>query len=113
MKRESLVLMEQLLMILIFALATALCLQLFVRADAISAENTRQDNAVLAAQNAAELLKYGADAGDISFDDEFNLDIRMEDSGIPGLAQAEIKVYCINETEPLYTLTVGWQEGLE
>ena len=113
MKRESLVLMEQLIMILIFALATALCLRLFVRADAISLENARQDNAVLAAQNAAELLKSGVEAGDISCDEEFSLDIRMEDSGIPGLAQAEITVYSIEEIEPLYTLTVGWQEGLE
>lgn len=113
MKRESLVLMEQLIMILIFALATALCLRLFVRADTISLENARQDNAVLAAQNAAELLKSGAEAGDIPCDEEFSLDIRMEDSGIPGLAQAEITVYSIEEIEPLYTLTVGWQEGLE
>ncbi|MBQ3574118.1 MAG: hypothetical protein IJA26_00480 [Clostridia bacterium] len=113
MKRESLVLMEQLIMILIFALATALCLRLFVRADAISVENTRQDNAVLMAQNAAELLKSGADAGDIPGGGEYSLDIRMEESGVPGLAQAEIKVYHIEEIEPLYTLTVGWQEGLE
>ena len=113
MKRESLVLMEQLIMILIFALATALCLRLFVRADAISAENARQDHAVLLAQNAAELLRSGADAGDIPEDENYPLEIRMEDSGIPGLACAEISIYYEDEAEPVYSLSVGWQEGME
>ena len=112
MKRESLVLMEQLIMILIFALATALCLRLFVRADAISTENARQDHAVLVAQNAAELLKSGADADDIPEDEAYPVEIRMEESGIAGLAQAEIIVYYEDETDPVYTLSVGWQEGV-
>ncbi len=113
MKRESLVLMEQLIMILIFALATALCLRLFVRADAISTESARQDHAVMLAQNAAEMLKSGADADDIPADEDYALDIRMEESGIPGLAQAEISVFHADEADPVYSLKVGWQEGLE
>jgi len=112
MKRESLVLMEQLIMILIFALATALCLRLFVRADGISTENARQDHAVLLAQNAAELLKSGAEISEIPEDEAYPVEIRMEESGIHGLAQAEISVYHADETEALYTISVGWQEGL-
>ena len=56
-QKTSLLLMEQLVMILVFALAAALCLQIFAKADAISQETARRDRAVVLARNAAELLK--------------------------------------------------------
>lgn len=55
--KAPLALMEQLVMILVFALAAALCLQVFVFSDRVSAKNEQTDRAVLACQNAAELLK--------------------------------------------------------
>lgn len=58
-----LALMEQLVMLLVFALAAALCLQAFLWADSHSRENAARDRACLEAQNAAEVLKH-ADGGD-------------------------------------------------
>jgi len=55
--RAPLSLIEQTLMILVFALASVLCLQVFVWADNRSRNNTARDHAVLCAQNAAETLK--------------------------------------------------------
>lgn len=55
--RSTLVLLEQALMVLVFAAAAALCLRAFVWADGHSADNAARDRAVLAAENAAETLK--------------------------------------------------------
>ena len=55
-QKTSLLLMEQLVMILVFALAAARGLQIFAKADAISQETARRDRAVVLARNAAELL---------------------------------------------------------
>lgn len=62
--RTVLVLMEQVIMILVFAIAAALCVQAFVLSNQKSAESAALDRAVLCAQSAAETLKYaGGDAG--------------------------------------------------
>jgi type II secretory pathway pseudopilin PulG len=58
--KAPLALMEQLVMLLVFALAAALCVQVFVLSDQSSRRNEARDRAVLVAQNAAELLKSGA-----------------------------------------------------
>ena len=55
--KAPLALMEQLVMVLVFALAAALCLQAFVLADRISRHSEVHDRAVLQVQNAAEVLK--------------------------------------------------------
>ena len=55
--RAFLPLMEQAIMILVFALAAALCLRTFVWADGYSARQQARDQAVTVAQNAAETLK--------------------------------------------------------
>lgn len=49
--------LEQLCMILIFAIACAICLRVFSLANEISKDRDSLDQAVIAAQNAAELLK--------------------------------------------------------
>lgn len=124
--RTSLVLMEQLVMVLVFALAAALCLGVFVKADQISQETAHRDEAVLLAQNGAEVLK--SCAGDLEkaagilggtssgtgltvSSGAYTLEIELEDSGIPGLGQAQICVYV--EEEPICTLRTGWQEVAE
>ena len=56
--RISLVLMEQLVMVLVFALAAALCVRVFVRADQISRETEQRDLAVSLVQNVAEAVKH-------------------------------------------------------
>ncbi len=55
--RTPLVLMEQLVMVLVFALSAAFCLRIFVLSDRISRENEATTHAALLAQNTAELLK--------------------------------------------------------
>ena len=51
-------LMEQLIMVLVFALTSALCLQGFALANRLSGQQESQAYAVIAAQNAAEVLKH-------------------------------------------------------
>lgn len=115
--RTSLVLMEQLVMVLVFALAAALCLNVFVKADEISRTIAYRDEAVLIAQNAAEMLK--ATSGDVQRTAELlepaaaekglRLVIGETDSGSTLLGRAEIRVYL--ENEELFALQTGWQEG--
>ena len=109
--KASLLLMEQLVMILVFALAAALCLEAFAKAETISGETVRRDRAVVLARNAAELLKAGEDtAAENLGRDGYRVDVIPRDSGLPGLAQAEITVYF--EEEPVFSLETGWQEEL-
>lgn len=62
--RAPLALMEQTVMVLIFALAAALCLRAFALADGISRQVEATDRAVLWAESAADTLK--AREGDLS-----------------------------------------------
>lgn len=62
--RAPLVLMEQLVMILVFALAAAVCIRAFAAADHISHVHLETDRAVAAAEDAAETIK--ACSGDLS-----------------------------------------------
>ena len=55
--KTSLVLLEQVMMVLVFALAAAICLQAFALSDRISAESEWRDRAVLQAQNTVEVVK--------------------------------------------------------
>ena len=55
--KTPLALMEQLVMILVFALAAAMCMRIFVGADRLSKKNEAVSNAALAAQNVAEEMK--------------------------------------------------------
>lgn len=55
--RTPLVLMEQLVMVMVFALAAVLCLQVFVLSDRMSRRCEERDRAVTEVQNAAEILK--------------------------------------------------------
>lgn len=57
--KAPLVMMEQIVMVLIFALAAALCLQTFVLSGRISKKTDAQNHAVLEVQNMAELMKMG------------------------------------------------------
>lgn len=55
--KAPLALMEQLVMVLVFALAAALCVQVFVLSDKTSRLHQARDRAMIEAQNAAEALK--------------------------------------------------------
>ena len=57
--KTPLALMEQMVMVLVFALAAALCVQVFVLSDRTSRYGKARDRALMEAQSAAEALKSG------------------------------------------------------
>lgn len=61
--RAPLLLMEQLIMLLVFALAAVICVKAFVLSDRISREDSAREQAILQAQSAAETYKnYNGDS---------------------------------------------------
>lgn len=114
--KTSLVLMEQLIMVLVFALAAALCLQVFVEADRISQETACRDEAVLMAQNAAEILKAtsgDADRAMLALPADaaaagYRMELERQSAGTPLMGMTEIRVYL--KEKLLFTLHTGWQE---
>ena len=109
--KASLSLMEMLVMVLIFALAAALCLQIFAKARTISLETARQDEAVLLAQNGAELLKSGMTAPEaetLLSDEIYRVQIQVLPQEIAGLTKAQISI--LWENTELYGLLVGYPE---
>ena len=112
--KSSLLLMEQLVMVLVFALAAALCLTAFVKADQISRETVRRDEAVLLAQNAAQVLKATSGDVELAMEEGAASDYRLEIERIDThdlLGQAEIRVW--QEEELVFALQTGWQEVAE
>ena len=55
--KAPLVMLEQLVLLLVFALAAALCLQAFVKSDASSRESEARDRAALLCQSMAEEMR--------------------------------------------------------
>ena len=118
MKNKShLALMEQLLMVLVFSLAAALCLQGFVLANRISSRMETRNQAVTLAQNAAEAVKYHS--GDLeqaveqlayewNGQDSLRLEITPTDSETPFLGTARIRVF--QDAEVIFEITAAWQE---
>ena len=134
--KAPLALMEQVVMVLVFALAAALCLRVFVFSDRMSERNKDIDHAVLLAQNTAELLKAcggveeaAAVAGgnirqmmwSIYYDEDLNpvpdqasahyvVDTLPINSGVEGLGKANIEVFRNDGNTGLFCITVAWQE---
>ncbi len=134
--RAPLVMMEQLVMVLVFALAAAVCVRIFALSDRLSLENETRDRAVTAVQNAAETLKacqgdYGAASNllggtwdgttwSISYDSgwsplaeaakgTFRVLAVPTDSGQELLGTAEVTASTWQGSE-IYSLSVAWQE---
>lgn len=122
-KRQTLTLMELTVMLLIFALAAALCMGAFAWASNTARENHCRDRALVQLQNAAEVLKYCA--GDFSqaaalqggvWDGdrwvldfgEFQIIVKPENTGIPNLGGARLEAVYRGNT--LTVLPVRWQE---
>lgn len=55
--KAPLVMLEQVVMLLVFALAAALCLRAFVQADTMSRTNSARDEGMLQVQQVAETVK--------------------------------------------------------
>ena len=131
--KAPLALMEQLMMVLVFALAAALCLQVFIFSDRSSRRKEAVNRAVLEAQNAAEELKsvhgdftraaelyggsYDGRTWDWSYDENWKKDngtayhllVLPADGGPMLLGSAEVTVYTA-EGDVLVSLPVAWQE---
>lgn len=134
--KTPLALMEQVVMVLVFALAASLCLRVFVFSNQVSRQNSDVDHAVLLAQNTAETIKtYGgvenaADAAGgtilrmpwvVYYDKDLNpvqsqtdacyeVHSLPEISGVEGLGKATIEVFRSDGNQSLFSLTVNWQE---
>ena len=123
--RASLVLMEQLVVVLVFALASALCLLAFAHSHRISAETELRDRAVDLAITGCETVK--AHRGDLEAAGEslrgqteggillvarqdLRMEIRILDSENPHLGQAEVVIFEEKSEKPIYSLEVSWQE---
>ena len=134
--RAPLSLMEQLIMLLVFALASAVCLRVFAYADSLSRTNEARDQAVLAVETCAETLKashgdYAAAADAVSgtlqdgtvlawYDDAFapteaaDAAYTLTLTPVPAespLGSAGISV--TGSTGTVYEMTVCWQEVTE
>ena len=55
--KAPLVMLEQMVMLLVFALAAALCLQAFVKSDQMSRNSEARDRAMILCQSAAEAIR--------------------------------------------------------
>jgi len=78
--KAPLMMIEQMVMLLVFALAAVLCLQAFTLSQNISQQNVYRDRLVIEAQNAAEAMKSGH--GDTYFKEmEAHIDDRGRESG--------------------------------
>ena len=130
--RASLSVLEQLIMLLIFALAAAICLRAFAWADVASERSAACDRAMREAQNAAAVIRQTrgnmADAAElwggsvrdgswvIGYDESWNradgtsclLKVTPIDDGIGLLGQAAVSVE--RNGQQLAALEVAWQE---
>ena len=123
--KAPLAMLEQLVMLLVFALAAALCLQAFVLSDQNSKRNVRWDAAVVEVQRVAETVKHcagdpeqAAQLLDGSWDgmtltvpcEGGAVTVTLQDSGhgLLGLAQV-----CMTDDrgEELFSVPVSWQTG--
>lgn len=114
--KTPLPLMEQLIMVLVFALTAALCLQGFSLADRISRRQEAREKAVVLAQNMAEALKSRSGdleaasrlLEDFSEDSDFVVQVIPVSTEDPYLDSARIVV--TYEEEAIFEITVAWQE---
>ncbi len=122
--KTALVLMEQAIMLLVFALAAALCLQAFVWADRRCEQSADQDKALVYAQNTAELVRHycgdlqaaaAQTGGSVAQNrwtigyDGFTATAQLQQSPTPMLGEAVVTVSG-DSGKVLVRLTVCWQE---
>ncbi len=131
--KNTLLLMEQAVLLVVFAMAAAVCLRLFVWADDASRTSLAEDNALIQAQNGAEQIKhhagdlalvsqsYGGSFADgvwqVSFDEGWNqaaqgpytLRASAQPQDNPCLGRANV-VVTDGDGNILAQLTASWQE---
>jgi len=133
--KAPLSLMEQLIMLVVFALSAALCLQIFVFSSQVSKHCKARDHAVTEVQNVAEIVKdscgnkekYAAVLNGSLYDNGFlinydenwipssedqakyHITILPTNSDHPYLGTAEITA-ADQENDPLFSIVISWQK---
>ncbi len=134
--KTALLLMEQLVMLLIFALAATVCLQAFVYAHRLSLDVEAQDRAAELAQSVAETLRHtggdfpgaarmldaeqfdetslqlelGADWAPAEDTARYVLGASRQASDLPGLGRGQVWLRDAAEDRELLRLDITWQE---
>ena len=138
--KAPLAMMEQIVMLLVFALAAALCLQAFVKSDQLSRRMEARDRAAVQCQSAAEAVQHckgslsqaaallevpyplDSEPGrlEIHYHEDWTLCDDQEyayclqavpvDSGVDGLGKARISVTVTDTGDTLFEIEVAWQE---
>ena len=137
--KAPLALMEQMIMILVFALAAALCLRAVVSADTLSRQRELRDRALTEGQSMAELVKghggnlegaaavYGGSLEDGVWQCLFDQDWQQTENasaaycrlevapseGEPGLGSAQVSGYSVDSGTQLFAFSIAWQEEVE
>ena len=141
--KAPLILMEQMAMLLVFALAAALCLQAFVKSDSISSRSENRDRAAALVQTVAETVRSSGDtpaqaiaaaAEKLGYHCEqavlwqdfdrdwapveqeagvYHLDVQSVPTEVDGLNAALVAVVAEEESDVLFSVEVAWQGGLE
>lgn len=110
--KAPLMLIEQMVLLLVFAFVAALCMQAFVKSDQISVQSEARDRAVVLAQSAAETIRHNCgdfarsaeelggtvaeDMFQIAYDEEWNQTDMTERSAYLLYAQR-----CLSEVQGL------------
>ena len=115
--KTPLVLLEQLVMVLVFAFAAAICLRIFVLSGRISREQAVLNQAVLQAQNTAERIKGSAaqrklalETGTWNDQDGYRIEVEKVPEQMEGLGKAIVKVMDAETGQEYIRLPVAWQE---
>ena len=134
--KAPLSLMEQLCMLLVFALSAALCVQIYVLSDRISRYCETRGQAVTLVQNTAEKVKFckgdadrypellGGEGNDekwqLGYDENwekvpleqacYRLVVASEDTGMASLGRSTVSAFSEKDGE-LFSVTVSWQEA--
>ncbi len=133
--KAPLVLMEQLIMLVVFSIAAAICVRTFVYSDQLSLKNELRDQALVQAQTLAETYKYykgdaekamsefGGNIDNNTWVTYWNsqwqsceqnqsqckIEIAEKPSDIQGLGKAEVSVFYIDE-KVIFNFELAWQE---
>ncbi len=123
--KAPLAMIELVVMLLVFALAAAFCLQAFAAADGISRKTEARDAALLQAERAVELMKHtkgdldaaaemiGGVAGEASLladlTEGMQLRITLVESELAQLGEALVEVIGA-DGERIITIPAAWQE---
>lgn len=117
--KTLLVLLEQLVMVLVFALSAAFCLRVFVLSDRISREQETMTQAVLQAQNMAELLKGSSEyrervseTGTWCYQEVpgYRVEVEKVPEQMEGLEKVMVRVLDSETGQEYIQIPVAWQE---